>query len=315
MKRQAWLALYVFVFLPVGLNTANASDVASDADYCKVSSLPLDSSDALSAIRLSRTSFFGITREYSTASFELTSLSPVSIERAAVIVEYLDASDKVVVRIAFYATSTDEGLHQPPFALPSPQHLDKVIGPSDRVILVGTNPLTSLVCPTKGRVIFERVWLSNGTQEGSSSSVDLDVLPDVLPSYFDSTGCPLSSPLDVVAQFKIKPSGEASIVSVEGANRGQLPCLFRELRLWTFTPALRNGFPVESDVKVLIRLHSRAALPSDNVAWQLLRKDVSSSLTVVHLLQFDDNPDHWSILYAGGCCARVSRSRRLYAEP
>ena len=164
MNRPALSVLCGLVYLLTGLGAASAGQIAADAGYCKVSSLPLDRSNALVGIRLSRTSFFGITREYSTASIELINLSSVSIDRGAVIVEYLDASDKVVLRIPFYATSTDENLSHPPFPLPSPQFLDKVVGSNGRVVLVGNSPLISSVCPTKGRVVFERAWLSNGNR-------------------------------------------------------------------------------------------------------------------------------------------------------
>jgi hypothetical protein len=284
MNRPALSLLCGLVYLLTGPGAASAGQIAADAGYCKVSSLPLDHSNALVGIRLSRTSFFGITREYSTASIELINLSSVSIDRVAVIVEYLDASDKVVLRIPFYATSTDENLSHPPFPLPSPQFLDKVVGSNGRVMLVGNSPLISSVCPTKGRVVFERAWLSNGTQENFSSSVDSDVLRDVLPAYFDSTGCRLSSPLDVLVRLKIKTFGEGGSVSVEGETSGQFACLTRELRLSTFSPALRRGIPVDSDVELLLQFHSKEALPSDSVASQFLRKSGSSSLTVVHLL-------------------------------
>ena len=208
MNRPALSVLCGLVYLLTGLGAASAGQIAADAGYCKVSSLPLDRSNALVGIRLSRTSFFGITREYSTASIE---------------------------RIPFYATSTDENLSHPPFPLPSPQFLDKVVGSNGRVVLVGNSPLISSVCPTKGRVVFERAWLSNGTEENFSSSVDSDVLPDVLPAYFDSTGCRLSSPLDVLVRLKIKTSGEGGSVSVEGETQGQFACLTRELQLWTFS--------------------------------------------------------------------------------
>ena len=93
------------------------------------------------------------------------------------------------------------------------------VGSSEPVVLVGNGPLISSVCPTKGRVVFERAWLSNGTQENFSSSVDSDVLPDVLPAYFDSTRCRLSSPVDVLVRLKIKTSGEGGSVSVEGKHQ------------------------------------------------------------------------------------------------
>jgi hypothetical protein len=144
--------------------------------------------------------------------------------------------------------------------------LDKVVGSSERVVLVGDSPLISSVCPTKERVVFERAWLSNGTEENFSSPMDSDVLPDVLPAYFDSTGCRLSSPVDALVRLKVKPSGEASIVSVEEETSGQFACLTREIRFWTFTPALRRGIPVDSDVELLLRFHSKDALPSDSVA-------------------------------------------------
>ena len=314
MNRPALSLLCGLAYLLTGPGAASAGQIAADAGYCKVSSLPLDPSNRLAGIRLSRTSFFGITREYSTASIELINLSSVSIDRVAVIVEYLDTSDKVVLRIPFYATSTDENLSHLPFPLPSPQFLDKVVGSSERVVLVGDSPLISSVCPTKERVVFERAWLSNGTEENFSSPMDSDVLPDVLPVYFDSTGCRLSSPVDALVRLKVKPSGEASIVSVEEETSGQFACLTREMRFWTFTPALRRGIPVDSDVELLLRFHSKDALPSDSVASQFLRKSGSSSLTVVHLLQSEDNLDHWSIYYAGYCCTRTVRSRELYRE-
>jgi hypothetical protein len=144
-----------------------------------------------------------------------------------------------------------------------PQFLDKVVASNERVVLVGNSPLISSVCPTKGRVVFERAWLSNGTEENFSSSVDSDVLPDALPAHFDSAGCRLSSPLDVLVRPKIKTSGEGGSVSVEGETQGQFACLTRELRLWTFSPARRRGIPVDSQVEVLLRFHSKEALPSD----------------------------------------------------
>src|SRR5262249_30351748 len=148
--------------------TASAGPLATQTVYCKASSLPLDSPNAVGGIHLSPNSFLGITREYSTASFELMSLSSQSIDRVVVIVEYLDTSDKVVLRIPFYATSTRENVAQPPFALPLAQFLDKAIELRDRVVLVGDSPLVSLVCPVKARVIFESVGLSNGKLESFS---------------------------------------------------------------------------------------------------------------------------------------------------
>ena len=63
---------------------------------------------------------------------------------------------------------------------------------------------------------------------------------------------------------------------------------------------------MESQVEVLLRFHSKEALPSDSVASQFLRKGASSSLTAVHLVQCEDNVDHWSIFYAGDCCTKTS---------
>jgi hypothetical protein len=211
MNRPALSLLCGLVCLLTGPGAASAVEITADAGDCKVSSLPLDPSNALAGTRLSRTSFFGVTREYSTASIELINLSSVSIDRVAVIVEYLDASHKVVLRIPFYATSTDEHLSHLPFPLPSPQFLDKVAGSTEHVVLVGESPLICSVCPTKGRVVSERAWLSNGTEENFSSPVDLDVLPDVLPAYFDSGGCRLSSPVDVL---------DIHACTTEGNSRG-----------------------------------------------------------------------------------------------
>jgi len=112
-----------------GPGAASAGQIAADTGYCQVSSIPLDPSNALVGLRLSRTSFLGITRENSTANIELINLSSVSLDRVAVIVQYLEASDRVVLRIPFYATSTDENLSHPSFPLPSP---DKVVGSSER---------------------------------------------------------------------------------------------------------------------------------------------------------------------------------------
>ena len=71
---------------------------------------------------------------------------------------------------------------------------------------------------------------------------------------------------------------------------------------------------MESQVEVLLRFHSKEALPSDSVASQFLRKSASSSLTVVHLVQSEDNLDHWSIFYAGDGCTGTVRSREWYRE-
>src|SRR5260370_10652388 len=75
MNRPALLILCGFFCLLTGVGTASAGQLTADTDYCKVSSLPLDPSNALGGIRLSRTSFLGITREYSTASIELVNLA------------------------------------------------------------------------------------------------------------------------------------------------------------------------------------------------------------------------------------------------
>jgi hypothetical protein len=129
MNRPALSLLCGLVYLLTGPGAASAGQIAADTGCCQVSSMPLDPSNALVGLRLSRTSFLGISREYSTASLELINLSSVSLEGVAVIVEYLDASDKVVLCIPFYATSADEDLSHPPFPLPSP---DKVVGSSER---------------------------------------------------------------------------------------------------------------------------------------------------------------------------------------
>src|SRR5271169_836123 len=312
MKHPTLLFFCGLVYFLIGVGAASAGQLAADTGFCKVSSLPVDPSNALEGIRFSPSSFFGITREYSTASIELVNVSSISIDRIALIVEYLDPSDKLVLRIPFYATSTDDKLPQPPFPLPTSQVLDKVIASSEHLILVGNSPLISRICPTKGRIIFERAWLSNGKVENFSSSVDSDALPDVLPAYFDSSGCRLSVPVDVLVQLKIKPSGNGDIVSVGAATPIRSGCLTREMRLWTFSPALQRGTPVESEADILLRFHSKEGFPSDTVVSQFLGKIASSSLTVVHLVQSEDNVDHWSIFYAGGCCTRTIRSRELY---
>jgi hypothetical protein len=197
MNRPALSLLCGLVCLLTGPGAASAVEITADAGDCKVSSLPLDPSNALAGIRLSRTSFFGVTRE-----------------------------------------------------------------------------------------LLNR-------------------------EHFDSGGCRLSSPVDVLVRLKVKPSGEASSVSVEGERPGQFACLTRELRFWTFTPALRRGIPADSEVELLLRFHSREALPSDSVAPQLLRNSGSSSLTVVRLLQSEDNLDQlehrlrWVRLHKDGPLARI----------
>jgi hypothetical protein len=58
MKRPALSLLCGLVYLLTGPGAASAGQIAADAGYCKVSSLPLDPSNALVGIRLSRTFFF-----------------------------------------------------------------------------------------------------------------------------------------------------------------------------------------------------------------------------------------------------------------
>ena len=129
MNRPALSLLCGLVYLLTGPGAASAGQIAADTGCCQVSSMPLDPSNALVGLRLSRTSFLGISREYSTASLELINLSSVSLEGVAVIVEYLDASDKVVLRIPFYATSTDENLTHPPFPYHPPSSWTKLSDP------------------------------------------------------------------------------------------------------------------------------------------------------------------------------------------
>src|SRR5215831_20608262 len=100
MKRPLLLLCSILCML-AAFGVTSVGQPAADMGYCKVSPLPLDAHNSLSSLRLSKTSFFGITREYSTASIELVNLSSLSIESVAMIIEYRDASNKVVQRIPF----------------------------------------------------------------------------------------------------------------------------------------------------------------------------------------------------------------------
>jgi hypothetical protein len=74
---------------------------------------------------------------------------------------------------------------------------------------------------------------------------------------------------------------------------------------------LRKGTPMEFYVNLLLRFHSRETPPADSVPLQLLQNKGSPILTIVHLVQAEDNPEHWSIFYAGGSCTRTVRSREI----
>jgi hypothetical protein len=130
---------------------------------------------------------------------------------------------------------------------------------------------------------------------------------------FDSTGCRLSPPVDVLVRLKIKTSGEGGSVSVEGETSGQFACLARELRLWTFSPALRRGTPVESQVEVLVHSHSKEALPSDSCATVPSVKDAPVIQIVLRLHEVHHRRTRRGALSKELRCETV-RSRELYRE-
>jgi hypothetical protein len=159
------LLLIVIAAGTVWLAAARSSTGDRREDFCKKLTLPLESSGASTSLLLSRDSSFGSGLEYSTATFNVTNQSGRPVDTVTVIVEYLDRSDRVVLRVPFYATDKDTEFAAPPFPLPSPQYLEEPIVPGEEKTLVGLSPLISSVCPSKGRVIFEHAWMSDGTEE------------------------------------------------------------------------------------------------------------------------------------------------------
>jgi hypothetical protein len=309
--RQLRFLLILVTVVQMQLVSANASERTDASErICEVSSVPLAPPNVLSTILLSPMSFFGA-REYSSASFEFANRSTVPLDRIAAIVEYLDGSGQVVVRVPFYATNTIKDLSTSPFPLPGPQHLEKAIGSGERSILDGASPLIPSHCPTRGRVTFEHVWFANGEEQDFSSSVDLDPLPDVLPRFFDSKGCRIPESLDVLVHLRINRLGIPETIKLESAMADKLMCISGELGLWRFTPAIRNGVSIDSDSSLLLRFHASGVMSSDAVVQGYVSKG-GVGLTVVHLARVKGTDTHWDILYGSGCCTRTVRSRELY---
>lgn len=303
------------IFISIVAGVAAASEPRKPPNvFCELSSIPLSSRGGLGNTGESSASVFAVGSESSSASIDFTNRSASPANHVALIVEYLDASDRVALRVPFYATYKKAELPALSFPFPRPQSLTKPIRTGETVSLEGDSAIIPGDCPTHGRVIFEHVWFADGSEHDSSNSIDLDPDLNVVPSFFDSKGCRIPASLDTLVRLQISESGVPQITAFttsSGDTASVLSCLKSELKLWSFTPAVRNGVSVASDLNVLFRFHSDASIPSDTAVLHQ-REQVSTGLIVVHFARQRGYDDRWDILYGGGCCGKIIRSRELY---
>ena len=205
------------------------------------------------------------------------------------VIEFADAKGQEIASVPIGGMNDKiEKSFQPPFPIELLEHWDTS---SARTLLAGTfDGALDNACPTHAEVTFATIRLADGSRQTfSAAGWHIGPMPHVIPMLPPSyPGVQVAPPLTLLGEIRIDRIGHVKRVDFADADKN--PEVVAWLRnqieqLWDFHPALLDGRPQESVMKVLFRFPADATM-------EVPQSDRPSTMDQpLSVIQFFHSPD------------------------
>lgn len=218
------------------------------------------------------------------------------IEALALVMEYLDKFGNVVERVPVIA-ATEQAMKtfHPPFLSEADTRLEMDLSPGSSVRLQSaSNGIRTANCPASARITYSIVRFADSTVRTLwSPEWQLGPTPRVIPVPPEFPSDFVQPPIALLARVKISALGRVTdVIPVDQEQSHVLGLIRNQMReSWEFNPALYEGRPAASEVKVLFRIHAELsrAFPETKL--------VLSPVTLIEFFPNKNNPGKLLVAY------------------
>ena len=200
---------------------------------------------------------FGSTTDAAGATITLINHTNKPISKVFILAELLDAHDSYLMAIPYVAGVAGQADEvRFPFPIPNRIPLEAPIAPGDEFRLVGGVQATTSRCPVRARASVIDLKFSDGTEfHAAAAHWQLPAsVRTATPLELESV--PKALPFQALLVLGVDAQGRVYDVSVRPADPGLSDWFRTQLAGWSFSPEVRDGMPVSTQVNLLFRLHS-----------------------------------------------------------
>jgi hypothetical protein len=181
-----------------------------------------------------------------------------TITRLLVLVSYLDSDGKEIFAIPYYGAPKDaqeDMLEIHPYIKTV---LNRPIKPGEVFNLQGTNLISTRISPARAEVTLVDAEFDDTSQNLGGGSSSTNPLLLKTPQFFEMQADPDKLPDDLSLDITIDQRGRVTGVefkrseTISDATRAQV---LSQLKLWSFFPATKGGYAVQTELSLLVRFH------------------------------------------------------------
>lgn len=301
------LLLSLLILLGISSAQDKQTEFPHDEYLCQTT-LPLSSPTGAVSIRGGAVLKVGRTTSFSWMA--LRNETDSAITEYVLLLEVFDDSRRRINGFVFHGVygdtqerddiSTKSGS---PYSMGSISPLGSPIQAGRGINLVGMSAIVSSRCPAMATLSFIFLKFADGTTKRYSSpgwrtdpflSVATDHL--LLGDCFIPKGKGTSAVIELNAQGVLK----SLALRGPGIPNGLGVCLRRELSLWKFEPALVEGRPVASQIRLVVLFD-----PTEDrwARWQNeYSKEVARGTSLLDLRPWPSGDKDWNFSYSSNCC-------------
>lgn len=244
VSKLSSLCLIMLFVVPFGFAQRGRSFCSSqrlEMDFPK--ELPI----ALSALE------YTATADESGAHLQFQNGGNAAISQLFLMIEFFGRDQKRVSTLVFGA-SMKGGVY--PVPVTTNIAIGRALSPGSSMALTGVSQLTSNACPTTARLSrLDITYVSGAPAHYSAPSWEADPSfkhIDPLKIATDTA----SKPTEFVFDLGIDKSGKVTTVKVRGVAETFASAISGQIAGWSFNPAIKDGARTESQLTLLVRIHT-----------------------------------------------------------
>jgi hypothetical protein len=234
---------------------ASAFSATTRTQPCSVDNIPVSLSIGGVPLKIGNAGYLSTSEGPVNVKVEVTNELPLSIEHLALVLEFQNDNSESLGQVPFIG-----GLSSPPQKQNWPFHAEYhdpfsvPLKAGENHYIRGISTTISTTCPTRARVLYVGVELSDKTQK-SWSSPDW-VLGPIL-NFFPGTVTTMngiSIPSTLIFRAKIDERGNVVGTQPDSGSPSDFNTLdILKAKTWEFFPAIKNGIPVESELAIVVQ--------------------------------------------------------------
>src|SRR5262249_53113664 len=176
-------------------------------------------------------------------------------------------------------------------------------------MLVGTTPVISSRCPASAALTFIFLKFANGkTVTYSSPGWRTDPAVAIATDHLVLGDCPVPRGIGTAGTIELDAKGNLRNFTLRapGLLAGLAQCLRKELALWEFEPAIVEGHPVQSKVRLVVLF---APVGERWRSWEReYAHEVNDGVSLFELRPSDTKEMGWEFGYGSGCCFTATKA-------